>query len=138
PARSIGRHARVKWKMAFTLSASTLSHAASGYSATGAPQLAPALLTRMSSRDSRAATAAASASQPARVTQAPGAQKHVPMADSYAATRSHTSFFRDETYTFAPASTYPRAIISPMPREPPVTRATLPLTENRSLMAGTL
>src|SRR5439155_399635 len=42
-----GRQVRVRWKTPFTFKASTLSHAESGYSASGAPQLAPALLTRM-------------------------------------------------------------------------------------------
>jgi hypothetical protein len=41
---------------------------------------------------------------------------------------------RDETYTVAPASTNPPAIIRPIPREPPVTRAVLPAMENRSVM----
>src|ERR1051325_5112038 len=34
-------------------------------------------------------------------------------------------------YTVAPASTKPRAIISPIPREPPVTSTVFPSTENR-------
>ena len=76
-----------------------------GYSASGAPQLAPALLTRMSRRDSRAATAAASASQPAWVPQSPGIDTHVPWRESSAAIWSHASFLRDDTYTLAPAST---------------------------------
>ncbi len=57
---SRGRQARVRWNTDLTFSASTLSHAASGYSANGAPQLAPALLTRMCSAGSRFASSAAS------------------------------------------------------------------------------
>ena len=57
---------------------------------------------------------------------------HVPDADSSFAAASHASAFRADTYTFAPPSTNPRAIISPMPRDPPVTTTTLPLTENSS------
>ena len=57
---------------------------------------------------------------------------HVPAPASSAATRSQTSALREEMYTRAPASTNPRAIIRPMPREPPVTSAVLPATENRS------
>ena len=52
--------------------------------------------------------------------------------DSSSATASHTSALRDEMLTLAPASTKPRAIIRPMPRLPPVTRAVLPAMENRS------
>src|SRR6185436_21130082 len=61
---------------------------------------------------------------------------HVPCDESSAATRSQTSALREEMYTFAPASTKPRAIMSPIPREPPVTSVTLPATENRSFMAS--
>ena len=52
------------------------------------------------------------------------------------ATRSHTSALRDEMYTLAPASTKPRAIIRPMPRDPPVTTAVLPSMEKSSLVTG--
>ncbi len=38
--------------------------------------------------------------------------------------------------TRAPATSSPRAIISPIPREPPVTRALLPASENRSVRFG--
>jgi len=53
----------------------------------------------------------------------------VPILESSAATSSQTSALRDEMYTLAPASTNPRAIISPMPRLPPVTSAVLPSME---------
>ena len=95
-ASSSGRQARVRWKTAFTLSASTLSHAASGYSASGAPQLAPALLTSTWRARSRAASAAASPRQPASVLQSAGSATHVPRAESSRATCSHTSALREE------------------------------------------
>ena len=63
----------------------------------------------------------------------------VPFCDSSAATCSQTSALRDEMYTLAPASTNPSAIIRPMPRLPPVTRAVLPAMEKRSeAVMGTL
>src|SRR5438445_6343188 len=133
-----GRQARVRWKTPFTFKASTLSHAASGYSASGAPQLAPALLTRTWSAVSRRARASARPRAPASVEQSAGSETHVPCRDSSAATWSHTSALREEMYTFAPASTKPRAIMSPMPREPPVTRATLPSMEKRFDIGGTM
>ena len=64
---SSGRQLRVRKNGDLRFVASTLSHAASGYSAMGAPQLAPALFTSTWSAGSRAARAAASAADPARV-----------------------------------------------------------------------
>ena len=66
-ARSWGSSATVSRKAAFTLRASTLSKAASGYCSRGAPQLAPALFTSTWRRGSCAASASASATQPAGV-----------------------------------------------------------------------
>ena len=51
-ARSIGASACVRKKGAFRLRSTTLSQPLSGNSSKGAPQAAPALLTRMSSVDS--------------------------------------------------------------------------------------
>ena len=56
----------------------------------------------------------------------------VPLAESSAATSAQASALRDEMVTAAPASTNPSAIILPMPRVPPVTRAVLPAIEKRS------
>ena len=47
---------------------------------------------------------------------------------------SHWSAFLDEMYTVAPFVTKLCAIIKPIPREPPVIKATLPSNENRSLI----
>src|SRR4029453_4200197 len=49
-----------------------------------------------------------------------------PPADSSVAARSHASAFRELTYTRAPPSTSPRAIINPTPRLPPVPPAVSP------------
>ena len=68
--------------------------------------------------------------------QVGGRAAALPDSDSSAATSSQTSALRDEMYTFAPASTKPRAIIRPMPRDPPVTTAFLPAMEKRSLMSA--
>src|SRR5918994_317553 len=59
-ASSSGTRNFVRWYTPLTLSASTRSHAASSNWSRGAPHVAPALLTRMSRLDSRAATASAS------------------------------------------------------------------------------
>ena len=63
----------------------------------GAPQVAPALFTRMCNAGSRSANAAASAWQPASVAQSAGRLWHSPTLASSAATSSHTSALRDET-----------------------------------------
>ena len=63
-----------------------------------------------------------------------GQRRHSPISESSRQLVTGLGF-RDDTYTLAPASTYPVAIILPMPREPPVTRAVLPAMENRSVMA---
>src|ERR671910_2458591 len=58
-ASSSGTRNFVRWYTPLTLSASTRSQAASSNWSRGAPHVAPALLTRMSRLDSRAATASA-------------------------------------------------------------------------------
>src|SRR5689334_18062349 len=54
-----------------------------------------------------------------------------PFAARARAVASHASALRDEIYTFAPDLRKPCAIIRPIPREPPVTRAMRSLRENR-------
>ena len=80
--------------MAFTLSASTLSHASSGNSASGAPQFAPALLTRTCSAGSRAAIASARRRASASVDRSAGSAMHTPCFDSSAAAASQASALR--------------------------------------------
>ena len=50
---------------------------------------------------------------------------------SRVAVASHTSALRELMYTLAPLVRKPPAIISPIPREPPVTRTIFPATEKR-------
>lgn len=59
----------------------------------------------------------------------------MPRFESSVATALQTSAFRLAMYTLHPASTKPDAIILPIPREPPVTKATFPCIENSSLAA---
>src|SRR5271168_852295 len=98
----------------------------------GAPQVAPALLTRMSSASTRAAISSARRRHSGSLDRSAGIPMHVPLAVSSAATSATASALRDEMYTVAPASTKPSAIILPIPRVPPVTSAVLPATEKRS------
>ena len=54
---------------------------------------------------------------------------HSPNSPRRSATVSHTSALREEMYTRTPERTRPSAIMRPMPLLPPVTSATLPVTE---------
>ena len=134
PPRAAGRRNLVRWKTPFTLRASTRSKAASSNSASGAPQVAPALLTRMSRRvDSRAAISSARRRHPASVDRSAGRPTQVPFGRELG---GHLGAGRPPCATrcrpSAPASTKPSAIILPMPRVPPVTSAVLPAMEKRS------
>ncbi len=93
---SSGTRNLVRWNTPFTLRASTRSKAASSNSASGAPQVAPALLTRMSSESSRAASSSARRRHSASVDRSAGRAMHVPFSDSSAATSSQTSALREE------------------------------------------
>ncbi len=95
-ASSAGSRARVSRKGDFALSVITLSQASPGYSASGAPHVAPALLTRMSSRGESRDTSAASRSHSSSRDRSAGMLTHVPTLESSAATSSQTSAFRDE------------------------------------------
>ena len=79
-------------------------------------------------------TSAASRRHASSPDKSAGRATHSPTRDSSPATSSHTAAFRELTYTRAPPSTNPRAIINPIPRLPPVTTAVFPSTENRSPM----
>src|SRR6476620_9919780 len=104
-ASSNGRRNRVRWYGPFTLMLSTRSHAASSWSASGAPQVAPALLISTWRRSSRDAISSASRRHSASVDRSAGIPMHSPTADRRSATSATTSAFRDETYTFTPART---------------------------------
>src|ERR1017187_1689720 len=132
-ASSSGTRNLVRWKTPFTLRAKTFSKAVSSKSARGVPQVAPALLTRMSSASTRDAISSARPRHPASVDRSAGTPKQVPLAESSVATSSHALALREEMKTVAPASTNPSAIILPIPRVPPVTKAVSPAMEKRSL-----
>src|SRR5687767_11261050 len=72
---------------------------------------------------------------PARVARSAGLDVHVAPYSSLrpASVAWQTSAFRELITTSAPLARKPAAIISPIPREPPVTTAVFPSTENRSL-----
>ena len=112
--------------------ADACAEVAAELSAKGVPQVAPALLTSMSRRSTRVAISSAKRRQPASVDRSAGMPTQVPLAESSAATSAQASALREEMVTAAPASTNPSAIILPMPRVPPVTRARLPAIEKRS------
>src|ERR1700691_2640328 len=61
-----------------------------------------------------------------------------PCADNSATATASSAFLRLDRYTVAPARSSPRAIITPMPRPPPVTTATFPSRRNKSVMGSSL
>src|SRR5471030_346126 len=111
----------------------TLSHASTGWSSAGAPQLAPALLTRMSMWPSRASAASTSAvTCSSRDRSAATAWAVTPCSARKPRASSRSACLREEITTWAPCSPSARAICKPRPREPPVTSAVLPASENNS------
>src|SRR5271165_374005 len=135
-ARSAGSSAIVRSNTPCTFVRRTFSHPLGGNSSSGAPHPAPALLTRMSSSSKRSLVARASSAAPSGVEMSPGIAWQSPICASAAAAALTSSALREETITRAPACTRPRAIISPIPREPPVTSAVLGETSNRALIAA--
>src|SRR5450755_2643030 len=131
PASSSGRNALVRKNGAFRLRSTTLSQAAAGNSARGAPQVAPALLTRMFRACSRSPTSLARRRHSASADRSAGIAVTVPYRESSCAASAHASALRELMYTRAPASSRPRAIMSPIPRVPPVTTAVFPDRSNR-------
>ena len=94
------------------------------------------MLTGTCTRPSRSPTSPASRRQASSPDRSAATATPSPPCDSSAATRSHTSAFRELMTTRAPPSTNPLAIINPIPRLPPVTTTVFPATENRSSNAG--
>ena len=114
----------------------TLSQASSGWSSAGAPQVAPALLTRMSTLPKRAAAAATvcctDASSPASQ-RCQNTARPPSFSSAFAVSRSTDSVV-PQMASSAP-SRYRRSLIArPMPRPPPVTSATWPVS--LSVMVG--
>ena len=116
-----------------TFVSSTLCHASSGISRTGAPQVAPALLMRMSTRPYSPSVRATDAStSSARATSQAAASARIPRSRRRAAAASSSPVLRAVSASEAPASPSASAIWKPRPREPPVTIATLPVRSNSS------
>ena len=111
----------------------TLSQASTGWSSAGAPQVAPALFTRMSILPSLAIVcstmprACASSDASAAIHCA-----SMPRAFRCATASSRSAALRELSMSVAPASPSASAICKPSPRDPPVTSATWPLRSKRS------
>src|SRR5574343_1501481 len=116
----------------------TLSQASSGCSSAAAPQVAPALLTRMSMRPRRS-MASATMRRPSsgRAASAATQRASMPLACRWAAASSRSAALRELSRIFAPASPRASAICRPRPREPPVTTAVWPL-RSKSFITGVL
>ena len=131
-------NSRVTKNGPLTLIFNTLSQATLGNSSKGAPQVAPALLTRIWIFSSLDLISSANFLAPSSDERSDGIEIHSPALDNSAAAALQTSTLREEIYTFTPASTNPLAIINPIPREPPVTTATFPSTLKRSFIMYSL
>src|SRR5215470_705723 len=134
-ASSSGKNARVKKNGAFRLRSTTLSQAAAGNSSIGAPQVAPALLASMFKAGSRWPISPARRRHSASVDRSAGMAMIFPYRVSSRSAAAQASALRELMYTRAPASSSPRAIISPIPRLPPVTTAVFPDRSNKSMIS---
>src|SRR6516164_9202553 len=134
-ASSSGKNARVMKNGAFRSRSTTLSQAAAGNSSSGAPQVAPALLTSTFKAGSRWPTSPASRRHSASVDRSAGMATICPYWVSSRSAAAQASALRELMYTRAPASSSPRAIISPIPRLPPVTTAVFPDRSNKSMIS---
>ena len=134
-ARSCGASACVRKNGVFMLRSTVLSQPLSGNSSKSAPHAAPALFTKMSSFGSRCAISFASAAMPSWVETSPWIEMHSPYIESSFAAASHCAALRAVMYTRVhPCSRKPCTIMAPIPRDPPVTSATLPLSEKMSFI----
>jgi hypothetical protein len=96
-ASSSGRNARTRKNGALRLRATSLSQADSGYSPSGAPQAAPALLTRMCTRGSDWPTTSASRRHSASVDRSAGTEITGPDPDSSSTAACPASALRELT-----------------------------------------
>ena len=117
----------------------TFCQASSGWSSVVAPQVAPALFTRMSMRPSAAIACSTIGAMAAlfAMSHTTGSAS-IPCEPKCAAAASSSSRLRATSATCAPISPSASAICRPSPREPPVTSAVLPVMSNnwRTLMIG--
>src|SRR5574343_226100 len=123
----------LKRKTERTLRFMTLSQASSGWSSAGAPQVAPALLTRMSIWPRRSIVSATTRCASSGLAASAAIQRaSMPRACRWAVASSRSAALREVSMILAPASPRASAICRPRPREPPVTRATWPVRSNRA------
>src|SRR3954471_6192981 len=117
----------------------SLSQASSGCSSAGAPQVAPALFTRMSMRLNLASTASAIGAIASRLPMSQTHASHSMLRVRRCATASSSSFcLRALIAIVAPISPSASASCSPSPREPPVTSACRPFRSSSFLTVATL
>src|SRR5215472_12699313 len=93
-ARSSGSERTVSSNSALMFTFQSLSKASSGYSSSGAPHVAPALLTRTSSWSSRSLMKRISSSTPPGAARFNEIEMQSPKKDSSAPYASQASFFR--------------------------------------------
>jgi hypothetical protein len=94
-ASSSGKNARVRKNGVLRFRSSTLSQAEAGKEASGAPQLAPALLTRMCTRSSNRPTSAASRAHSSSRARSAGTDSTTPYRDSSATAACPASALRE-------------------------------------------
>ena len=109
----------------------TLSQPFSGKVSKGAPHAAPALLIKIFNFSSFFSICLTNLSISFISVRSVGIEIHSTNFDSSSAFKLHCSDFLDVIYVLTPFFTKPSAIIAPIPLDPPVTRATLPLISNK-------
>src|SRR5437868_4078160 len=121
-------------KTASMLRLITLRQASCGYSSAGAPQVVPALLTRMSMLPKRFTTSSTTRGTVSGLARSPAmVSVSILRWPRCAAASSNSPCLRAVMAILAPISPRASRIRRPSPREPPVTSATLPDRSNRSL-----
>src|SRR5216683_7271672 len=117
----------VRKNTAFTLRFITLFQPSAGYSSAGAPQVAPALFTKMSTVPNFASTRSTMLGMVSNFERSPATvSTSYPCLPRWAAASSSSPCLRAVMASFAPISPSASAICKPSPREPPVINATLP------------
>jgi hypothetical protein len=126
--RPAARHSR---KTPCRLTSITAIQSSSDVSTVGPRRMMPALFTRMSRRPSAATVSRTSRSGVAGSAMSPTPSSARRPAPRTRAAVAEPGVWLPCTATSAPASARAKAMAAPMPREAPVTRATLPSRENR-------
>ena len=125
--RGIMQRLPTSWErknIAFTFRFITLCQASAGCSSAGAPQVVPALFTRMSTVPKRSTAWSTIAGMVSNFARSPAmVSVSTPCFESRAFASSNSPCLRAVMATFAPASPSASAICNPSPREPPVINA---------------